>query len=206
MKQEVNNFDLIRPLLEWKEEGDYYYISLYLRKKDGTTTFGNKNNSARLIKSYCFYNIQQFNHKEVEIIELCNLFKCRAGISLNKRNDKRILMELLKQVTDRITSNNSIGINGILNTANGRQTSKDRYWLIDCDSQEEYEAISEILKSDSIRPIGEKILGVLPTYSGYHIITSKFDVMTYSKLCKEKGVSPELHRNNPFCLFYPEIN
>lgn len=200
----VNNFEQIAPLLKWEEVGDYYYVQLILRKKDGATTFGNKNNSARLIKTYCFFNLESFLRKEEEIIQLCDLFKCRAGISLNRRNEQRITVELLKQLADRIASYNYIGINGLLNTANGRQTSQDRTWLIDCDTIDEHEKVLSILSLQDIKPLGNKVITALPTYSGHHIITNKFDVFHFNQACKVAGVNVEIHKNNPVALYYPE--
>jgi len=200
----VNNFKLIAPLLSWQEVGDYYYCQLILRKKDGTTTFGNKNNNARLIKAYTFFNLEQFQRKEEEIIELCELFKCRAGISLNRRNEERITVELLKQLSDRIASYNYIGINGLLNTANGRQTSQDRIWLIDCDTQDEHDKVMNILSTEDIRPHGDKVIAVVPTYKGHHIVTNKFDVFHFNQLCKDVYLKVEIHKNNPVALYYPE--
>lgn len=200
----VNNFSLVRPLLTWDNDGDYYYCQLILRKKDGATTFGNKNNNARLIKTYTFFNLDQFDKKQEEIIQLCELFHCRAGISLNKRNEKRIAMELLHQLSARLISDNFIGINGILNNANGRQTSKDRFWLIDCDTQDEFDKVMYILQDESIRPIGEKVITTLPTYNGYHIVTGKFDVFHFNQLCNSANVKVEIHKNNPVALYYPE--
>lgn len=212
MKQAVDNFDRIAPLLHWENENEYYYCQLILRKKDGATTFGNKNNSARLIKSYQFFNIDQFLNKRTEIIEQCENFKCRAGINLNKRHEERVTYELLRQVTDRIITKNFKGINGILNTVNGAQTSTDKVWLIDCDSEAEYEDVVASLMDESIRPNdGPKILAVLPTYSGQHIITRRFDVQTFTRVMGEKNLLrgvhamhiPDIHKNNPVALYYP---
>lgn len=213
----VNNFDEIRKLLKWEKEGDYYYVQLILRKKDGTTTHGNKNNSARLIRSYQFFNIDQFNAKEIEIIKECELHGCRAGINLNKRNEEQVALELNTQLAKRLQSKNYKGINGILNTVNGAKIvddedtgeydykgSVDKFWLIDCDTVEEYEAVLEILKDSSIKPEGEKIITILPTYTGYHIITNRFDRMVFNKLLSTKLTKiPDIHKNNPVSLYYP---
>jgi hypothetical protein len=212
MKQAVDNFDLIAPLLHWENEHEYYYVQLILRKKDGATTFGNKNNSARLIKSYSFFNLEQFLGKRIEIIEQCEKFKCRAGINLNKRHEERVTYELLRQLTDRIITKNFKGINGILNTVNGAQTSSDKVWLIDCDSEEEYEGVTMSLMDERIRPNdGPKILTTLPTYSGHHVITRRFDVQAFSKVMGEYNLTigkhamhiPDIHKNNPVALYYP---
>lgn len=205
MKQRVDNFDLIYPLLEWKKEGDYFYVQLFLRKKDLTTSFGNKNNSARLIKSYCFFNLEQFKSKREEITKLCEFFKCRAGINLNIRNEEEVGFELLINIAERLKSKNYKGINGVLNTTNGSLKSKDKFWLIDCDSSEEFLAVEDILQDVTIKPEGDKIIEVIPTYSGKHIITKGFDRNHFDQLLLKKyNLTVEIHKNNPTALYYSQ--
>lgn len=218
MKKLVDNFDRIRELLTWENPGDYYYVQLILRKKDAATTFGNKNNSARLITTYQFFDIERFDLKRAEIIRLCESERCRAGINLNKRNEELITYELNCQLADRIRSKNFKGINGILNTANGAKIndeeeenelifkgSTDKYWLLDCDSLEEYTVALRILNEVDLRPVGNKIIAVLPTYSGYHIITNRFDRQYFDNECRSiLGKTVDIHKNNPVCLYYPE--
>lgn len=205
MKTSVNNFALIKDILKWEKEGDYYYVQLFLRKKDQTTTFGNKNNSARLIRTYNFFTLEQFLSKEEEIIKICELFKCRAGINLNIRNEREVAYELLRNLSDRLASGNYKGINGILNTTNGSVVSKDKLWLIDCDNDSEFETVQRILNDSRIRPEGNKIIVTLPTYSGYHIITNRFDRQTFDDLLhrQEQIHTVEIHKNNPVALYYP---
>lgn len=199
----VNNFDLIQSLLIWENEGEYYYVQLLHRKVDGTTVHGNKNNSARLIKTYCFYNIEQFLDKKEEIIATCEFHKCRAYINLNKRNNERVAFELLKQIVERITSKNYKGINGLLNTVNGAPISSDKYWLIDCDTEIEYGTAFTILNSNDIRPEGNKIVAIIPTYSSKHIITTRFDRKLFDEMCvKELKSTISIHKNNPTCLYF----
>ena len=47
----VNNFSQIRKLLEFKNQGDFYFCQLIVRKKDLATVKGGNNNS-RLVKAY----------------------------------------------------------------------------------------------------------------------------------------------------------
>lgn len=206
MKEAVNNFYQVAKLLTWEKPGDYYYVQLILRKKDGATTFANKNNSARLIKTYQFFNLEQFLAKEIEIIELCELCKCRAGINLNVRNEEAVAYKLLTNLAERISSRNFKGINGILNTTNGGVKSDDRIWLIDCDSEDEYYAVRNVLSDETLRPLEHKILAVLPTYTGKHIITRTFDRETFDKNLHIHGVAVDIHKNNPAALYYPSKN
>lgn len=198
----VNNFDLIRPLLHWDKEGDYYYVQIYQRKKDKSTTFGNKNNSFRLVKTYCFYDIESFNLKEIEMIKLADLFTARVGINLNKRNDENIAFKLLRAIVEAIATRN-FKVNGILNTINGAPSPGDKIWLLDCDTQEEYDGALEVLQSSDLKPDYNKILAILPTYSSHHIITRKFDSESFLNKIEEKGLKIDIHKNNPTCLYYP---
>lgn len=204
MKQKVDNFDLITPLLKWEKPGDYAYCQVFLRKKDFTTTFGNKNNSARLIKSYCFFNEEQLFSKKEEITKLCDLYGARAGINLNIRNEEEVAYELLENLADRLKSKNYRGINGILNTTNGSVKSRDKFWLIDCDSEEEFQSVTNILNSENIKPEGNKIISILPTYSAKHIITTRFDRKIFNEMCEKVNIKVDIHSNNPTALYYPE--
>lgn len=201
MKQEVNNFEKIYPLLNFEKEGDFYYIALILRKKDKTTTFGNKNNSARIIKTYNVYNLDYLKIKEQEIKTLCNVFGCRAGIYLNRRNDKEVAYEMNVRVSMRLQEK-QYNFKGLYDTCVGKVKSDDKFWLLDCDSIEEYEKVIGVLSNESIKPIGNKIIATLPTYNGFHVVTNKFDRMTFDKLLGDTKI--EIHKNNPFCLYYPQ--
>lgn len=204
MKKQVDNFNLIRKHLKWENEHDYYYCQLILRKKDKTTSYGNKNNSARLIKAYYFYNIDQFNEKEKEIKGMCDFHKCRAGISLNRRNNVSTLHELLKQVTDRIVSKNYLGVNHIISSVNGEKTSRDKIWLVDIDNPEDLNVVKQTIKQ--LQPYDrEKIIEVLPTYTGYHLMTTRFDSDIFESEMQRMGLDVVIHKNNPFCLYYPKI-
>lgn len=194
----VNNFKQIYPLLNFEKEGDFYFIQLILRKKDRTTTFGNKNNSARIIKQYYIYNEEHLKQKEEEIIKLCDIFGCRAGINLNKRNDKEVAYEMLEQLIKNIRCGNYKS-QGLFDSACGQKASGDKIWIIDCDSEEEFKDYINKLTDVDLRPIDKsKIITELPTYNGWHIITNPFDI-------KQSGIpSEQIQKNNPTALYYPE--
>lgn len=195
----INNFKLISPFLKWENKGDFYNIQLLLRKVDGTTTFGNKNNSARLIKSYHFYNLEQLLQKEKEIIQICELFGCRAGINLNPVNNERVAKVLNVHLAERILSGNFEGITGILKGAIGSCVNSGKHWLVDVDDKKDLKTtISNIKKC---RSEYENIIKlVLPTYKGFHLITERFNREQFSKLSKEHV---DIHDNVLGALYYP---
>ena len=55
----VNNFDIIRPMLTFENEGDCYYLQIIQRKKDGGTT-----KSAHTIRDYYITSIDSFDEKK----------------------------------------------------------------------------------------------------------------------------------------------
>jgi hypothetical protein len=48
-----------------------------------------------------------------------------------------------------------------------------------------------------------KVIKVIPTKIGYHLITKRFDVMTFNKIMSLQGDVPEIQKKNPTLLFYP---
>jgi hypothetical protein len=57
----VNNLELIKPLLKFESDDDYYFLQILQRKKDNADLdkrlMGN-NNSARLIKGYYIKSVE----------------------------------------------------------------------------------------------------------------------------------------------------
>lgn len=50
----INNLELIKPLLKFESEDDFYYLQILKRKKDQTPEENalGRNNNARTIKNY----------------------------------------------------------------------------------------------------------------------------------------------------------
>lgn len=209
----IDNFKLIYPLLDFSKEDSFYMISLILRKKDQTTTFGNTNNSARIIRNYYVYTEDYLRKKENEIKELCNLFKCRAGIILNKRSDEQLAFSLNKELANRLEKKDYKVVN-IVDSVIGSLTSKDKTWIIDFDlkcTQSLVQLINIIRQCKS--EYTDPIVNILDTYSGHHIITKPFDVKDFIdrvRVCGNPNLSTfkadDIHKNNPAALYYPVQN
>lgn len=200
----VDNFEKIYPLLNFDKKGDFYWITLLLRKKDATTTFGNKNDSARIVKDYHIYSLDYLKKKEEEIKALCDMFKCRAGIYLNQRNDEEVAHMMNKRLAEMLYSKN-YKATGLLNSVLGEiKGDSDKYWLIDCDSKEEYEKCKSAINHENMRPIGNLIYAEIPTRNGIHLITKRFDTKFFSDLTGYNS-KEFIQKNNPTALYYPEL-
>lgn len=99
----IDNFTIIKSILEFKSEDDFYLLQILQRKKDsnGRNVNGTNNNS-RLIKAYYIDSLDHFDSIQTEIIQFCEIFGARAGISLNKRSFEEIALQHLKRVTNQV--------------------------------------------------------------------------------------------------------
>ena len=99
----INNIELIKPLLNFSEVGDFYMLYIFKRKKDQTTDKAN-HQSVRTIKTYCIESVEQLENRYDEIIQLCEMFKARAYIHIQKQNHKDVAMNMITEIVNRIQS------------------------------------------------------------------------------------------------------
>jgi hypothetical protein len=79
----------------------------------------------------------------------------------------------------------------------------EKRWIVDIDMKSE-EAVTKISKLiNALRPEEPKIESVIPTKSGYHLITKRFDVMEFKKYMSLQGDIPDIQKKNPTLLFLP---
>lgn len=192
----IDNFEQIKTLLKFDNEYQFYFLQIIQRKKDfkdqDSITYMGSNNNNRLIKAYYIYNLEQLDKYKTEIIALCNLFKARAGISLNKRDSRTLSFEMMKLLADNIKNNHFNQLSKIYNTICGQyHQDKDKVWILDIDS------IDNDIASDiwNYTTAWAKI----PSKSGYHLIVKPFD----SRKFIEKYPEVEIHKNNPTNLYIP---
>jgi len=76
----------------------------------------------------------------------------------------------------------------------------EKRWIIDIDTKDTKELLEIQQWIDHCRPHGvDKIETVIPTKSGYHLITKRFDVMEFKKSYPEI----DIQKKNPTLLYYP---
>ena len=193
----IDNLELIKPLLNFEEKGDFYMLYIFKRKKDQTTDKAN-HQSVRTIKTYCIESIEQLDERYDEIIQLCEMFKARAYIHIQKQNHKDVAMNMITEIVTRIQSG-QINQKNVFDSVVGQLKTNEKRWIIDVDDKDTKELvrITEVLKVT--RPEGDKLETVIPTKSGYHLITKRFDVEMF------RNVFPhiDIQKKNPTLLYYP---
>lgn len=201
----IDNFDLIKSLLSFNNGDEFYFLQIIQRKKDIKDSdldvkYAGKNNHSRLIRAYYIYSVDQLEKYKEEIIAMCNLFKARACINLNKRNQKDTALEMLELLARDIRVGNYSCVSKIYNSVCGSVHSADKTFLVDIDTNDQdfiYKIESTIKQ---IVPVSDKVIAKIPSKSGVHLITKPFNRMEFSKHFPEV----EIHKNNPTNLYIPE--
>lgn len=195
----IDNIELIKPLLNFDNEGDFYMLYVFKRKKDQTTDKSN-HQSVRTIKTYCIESIKYLEEKYDEIKQLCELFKARAYIHIQKQNHKDVSLEMLSELATRIKNGHNKQVN-LFESVVGQIKTHEKRWIVDIDTKEIKELLIIMESIKVIRPEGEKIEAIIPTKNGYHLITKRFDVMEF----KDKYPDIDIQKKNPTLLFLPNI-
>ena len=186
---EVDNFDLIRLLLDFKSDDEFYFLQILKRKKENPEQIGN----SKEVKTYYITSLEQFNQKEEEIKNLCKITNSRAYINLNKRSFEKCALLCLKQVTDCIINDNFKSVRKAYTTVCGYQHSGDKIWVVDCDDMTADEVLELGIKIKSVNQ--QPIVAYVPTINGYHILCKPFNTLTLQ-------LNLDIQKNNPTLLYY----
>ena len=208
----VNNFELIRSLLDFRSEDDFYFLQILQRKKDHNNGKVNgTNNNSRLIKAYYIDSFEKFDFITPEVIEMCNLFGARANINLNRRSYEKMAFHTLQKMSEQLMHRDYKHIHTAFNTVCGKHHSEtDKLWLFDFDAGDgQYEELF-METMNKCAPEGNKFYAKIPSRAGFHIITRPFNLLDFRHELKEKGVHWDaeghffrLHKNNPTNLYIP---
>ena len=134
------------------------------------------------------------------MIFFANHFNARVGINLNKRSYEKTAFNLLRKVAEQMHNKNYKATRAAYNTVCGVHNGGDKVWLLDVDEEYSVDKIRELsLFIGGCQPEGDKVLAVVPSRDGYHLITNGFDTREFVRLYPEI----EIHKNNPTNLYIP---
>ena len=201
----INNIELIKPLLNFEKAGDFYMLYVFKRKKDQPEGERDNHQSVRTIKTYCIESIDHLDRRYDEIIQMCEMFKARAYIHVQKQNHFDVSLSMMVDLAQRIQNGNH-NQKGLFDSVVGQIKTQEKRWIVDVDttSQHIQNMISNII--EMVKPNdGSKIITKIPTKNGVHLITKRFDVMEFNKQIKERGEEmPDIQKKNPTLLYLPE--
>ena len=109
----VDNFNLFKKIINPYNDGEFYFVQILIRGKDGHTEQGvNGNNKNRLIKFYTIKSVEHLTKLEGEIKAICNAVNGRAYIHPTKRSFKAVSKECLNATVGMFLSENNMGLKG----------------------------------------------------------------------------------------------
>jgi hypothetical protein len=194
----IDNIELIKPLLNFNDENDFYMLYVFKRKKDQPEDERDNHQSVRTIKTYCIDSVQYLEKRYEEIKLLCETFKARAYIHVQKQNHKDVSLEMMMSLAQRIKDNQHVQKN-LFDSVVGQLKTNEKRWIVDVDTKDMNVVIDIIGTINKCRPDGNKIYLKIPTKDGYHIITSRFDVEEFKKTYS----NIDIQKKNPTLLYYP---
>ena len=194
----IDNFKLIKSLLEFPNDDIYYHLQILRRGKDHPELPA----ANRVIKSYFICSLESLDYVEDEIKKLCEFFGARAYINLTPKSIKKTTMLQLKYLAQRAYEGDFKKIWKSWNTCAGEIKGEKSRWVVDIDNttnsvfdkktKEVMNYIHHIEPEDFNRT-----QAVIPTKSGYHLITTPFNLQQF----KEKYPDIDVHKNNPTLLY-----
>lgn len=194
----IDNLEVIKPLLNFSEKGDFYMLYVFKRKKDQPEGERDNHQSVRTIKTYCIDSVEHLEKRYDEIKQLCEMFKARAYIHVQKQNHSDVSLDMLALLAERI-KNGVKNQKGLFDSVVGQIKTQEKRWIIDIDTKDKQFLRDITMDLMEIQPVGDKVEKVIPTKNGFHLITKKFNVMEF----KEKYPEVEIQKKNPTLLYLP---
>lgn len=198
-KTMIDNLNLIKPLLSFDKLGDFYMLYVFKRKKDQPEGERDNHQSVRTIKTYCIESIDHLEKRYDEIKQMCEMFKARAYIHVQKQNHYDVSLNMMVELAQRI-QNGQHNQKGLFDSVVGQIKTQEKRWIVDLDTKDDDEVVRMTKVINVARPEGDKVISIIPTKNGYHFITKRFDVMMF------KNIYPDvdIQKKNPTLLYYPE--
>jgi hypothetical protein len=202
----IDNINIIKPLLNFEEKGDFYMLYVFKRKKDQPEGEKDNHQSVRTIKTYCIESVDHLERRYDEVKQLCEMFKARAYIHVQKQNHRDVSLNMMVALAQRIQDGNT-NQKGLFDSVVGQIKTQEKRWIIDVDNVstdgfnhdpsqiEMREYINELQKEAGREPH----MTFIKTRSGFHIITQPFNVMKF----KERYPEVDIQKKNPTLLYYP---
>jgi hypothetical protein len=196
----IDNIDVVKSLLNFSESGDFYMLYVFKRKKDQPEGERDNHQSVRTIKTYCVDSLEYLDKRYDEIKQLCEMFKARAYIHVQKQNHRDVSLEMLSTLAQRIKNGAQVQ-KGLFDSVVGQIKTQEKRWIIDIDTKDKKVLRDVTMNLMEIQPVGSKVEKVIPTKNGFHLITQKFNVIEFKKLHPDI----DIQKKNPTLLYYPNV-
>jgi len=199
----VDNTEQLKKLMDFSDDKKFYYLQLLARSKDG------HNKATKVVKNYFIQNEEYFDSHEQQIKDLCMAFKARAYLRLNRRSYKDVAFENLETIAKLIRYGQFEAVMSSFSKSCGRTNAEtSKIWVVDIDddfvglsTKETIRmVVSYIEELQSEIKEDYKVLDVVRTVNGHHILTNPFRLDKFSEhfptLSKD-----DVKKDNPTILY-----
>lgn len=180
----------------------FYNVELIGRKKDNAFVDGK-------VKSYTINDVYDLDKYKQEIITICDALKVRAYISVNYKSHRQVALKIMVEIANYSLQDRFNSSRGIYDSAVAKFVDREKQlWIIDVDKDDSYDKSVDELTDLYIKTIEsckpyKKIVTVIPTKSGKHIITHPFDSSDfYLKIINSIKPESGLIKKNDMILLY----
>ena len=202
----IDNLSQIKKLLNFDNEGDFYMLYVFKRKKDQHEGERDNHQSVRTIKTYCVSSIEYLDKRYDEIKQLCEMFKARAYIHVQKQNHRDVSLNMMVALAQRIQDGN-LRQQHLFDSVVGQLKTHEKRWIIDIDNvsidgfahADYYISMRNYINELQVEAGKDTGMTFIKTKSGFHIITQPFNVMKF----KERYPEVDIQKKNPTLLYLP---
>lgn len=199
METSINNFQLLESKLNFSDSDKFYFVQILKRRKDNPTM----EKGVEVLKTFCIDSLQKYEKLAEQIQNFCEINNARAYINLNRRGHKKVALQLLRKLAERV-SQESYDVKNLYDSVCGEFSDEpNKTWVLDLDGVPR-ETLTELQKR-----LNEFELNCfkfeVPTKNGCHFILTP---TYFNKFVRENekllnGLEYELHKNNPTFLYSP---
>lgn len=217
----TDNFQLIKEFIQsqWAQYGNsfdkftdaFYTIEIIGRRKDGSSIESHK------FKSYYIRTMADIDKYENEIKTICDVLQMRAYISINSKSLRHVTLNTMAEYADRISKDNFEKPYSVFDSCAGKFVDKSiQLWIVDVDKEDaDYYSLNAPMTVDDLVDLyikiiescepKKKIVTVIPTKTGRHIITHPFNTVEFCNKAPHCKCMEGIIKKNNSTLLYENI-
>lgn len=141
-----------------------------------------------------------------EIKNLCDFNNARACINLNRRSFEKIGFQMIRKVAEQVMNKDFRSVRKAYESVCGLHSAEpkdSRKWIIDID-ETDFDKVQDLINKitidiNSYEPTEDKdkIICIIPTKNGIHLITRPFNKETFNL----DNPNVDVHKDNPTILY-----
>lgn len=207
----VDNFDRVAKLLPESADSDrFYFLQVIRRRKENPELPTNSS----LVFSKCISSASDLLERKDMIIRVCDALQARACLRLNQRSYRKVAFDAALKLLDHVKSGNTPAAKHAFESTVGEHNDADeKLWVLDVDGavvEDDYvvDFLTASIARQRPNPEEDKVVALIPSKTGFHIISKPFDVKSFAPLvtllrtqCREVEVS--IQKDNPTNVYIP---